>query len=201
MVSEVNWIQKSTPLHSGFSPAELLFGRKLRTQVPVSPRELIPNWSHLSLVREREEIYRAKTKCNFDKRHKVNRLKDLEPEQNVFIRDSKSHGTIVKKHRSPRSYIVNTSKGCLRRNRSNLVPCESPRNQDLTYNDIEDFEQQEVTNESTQKHTRFSDVPQVNSFSPLVENNSSPVVKNKFSQVLRKSKRKRKPVKRLITEI
>ncbi|ESO93789.1 hypothetical protein LOTGIDRAFT_153259 [Lottia gigantea] len=87
----------------GFSPAELLFGRKLRTQVPVSPRELIPNWSHLSLVREREEIYRAKTKCNFDKRHKVNRLKDLEPEQNVFIRDSKSHGTIVKKHRSPRS--------------------------------------------------------------------------------------------------
>jgi len=35
---------RASLLKCGFSPAEKLFGRKLRTQVPAIPSNLIPNW-------------------------------------------------------------------------------------------------------------------------------------------------------------
>ena len=35
---------RPTPLESGLCPAELLMGRKIRTQVPTVPAQLMPSW-------------------------------------------------------------------------------------------------------------------------------------------------------------
>ena len=43
---------RSTPLSNGYSPAELLMGRKLRTPIPTIPTLLEPQWSHLRGARK-----------------------------------------------------------------------------------------------------------------------------------------------------
>ena len=53
---------RSTPLHNGYSPAQLLMGRRLRTTVPTLPRlldPLLPDGTAIS-VREREK------KCRYE---------------------------------------------------------------------------------------------------------------------------------------
>ena len=39
---------RSTPLENGYSPSELLFGRKIRTTVLVVPSNLLPCWPQMS---------------------------------------------------------------------------------------------------------------------------------------------------------
>ena len=42
---------RSTPLECGYSPAQLLFGRKLHTTVPTIPVELTPKWPDLTKLK------------------------------------------------------------------------------------------------------------------------------------------------------
>ena len=46
---------KATPLENGYSPAQMLFGRKIRTTVPVFPDQLKPSWPGLQELREHEQ--------------------------------------------------------------------------------------------------------------------------------------------------
>ena len=46
---------RSTPLKNGFSPAELLMGRRLRTTLPMVPEQLIPQTPDYDLVASREK--------------------------------------------------------------------------------------------------------------------------------------------------
>ncbi|CAB3262453.1 unnamed protein product [Arctia plantaginis] len=45
---------RSTPLENGFSPAELLMGRKLRTFLPILPRELTKKNNETVIYKEKE---------------------------------------------------------------------------------------------------------------------------------------------------
>ena len=44
---------RSTPLENGYSPAELLMGRKLRTTIPVVPTQLLPKLPKTSKLKEK----------------------------------------------------------------------------------------------------------------------------------------------------
>ena len=44
---------RSTKLESGHSPAGLLFGRNLRTRIPVAESELLPKWQGMTKFRRR----------------------------------------------------------------------------------------------------------------------------------------------------
>ena len=68
---------RSTPLASGYSPAELLMGRKIMSTIPIIPRHLIPQLPNQELLKQKEEVYRSKQKKNFDNRHKAQQLKPL----------------------------------------------------------------------------------------------------------------------------
>ena len=57
---------RSTPLSNGYSPAELLTNRKLRTNVPGSSKARKPQVPDMKLVVEREEEQRRKQKVNFN---------------------------------------------------------------------------------------------------------------------------------------
>ena len=65
---------RSTPLENGFSPAELLFGRKIRTTVPTISENLTPKWPDLSKVKSDEELRKQRQKEHFDVRHRVQPL-------------------------------------------------------------------------------------------------------------------------------
>ena len=59
-------VYRSTPLPNGYSPAELLMKRKLRTNVPRSREARKPHVPNRKLVVEREEEQSRKQKGNFD---------------------------------------------------------------------------------------------------------------------------------------
>ena len=74
---------RSTSLENGYSPTEILFGRRIRTTVPVMPSQLQPCWPDLQEVREKEFGLRERTKMNYDSRHRVTNLPELQPGEPV----------------------------------------------------------------------------------------------------------------------
>jgi len=69
-----------TPLQHGWSPAELLMGRKLRSRIPVRPEVLFPEWSYLKKFREADAHIKKRQKEDFDRRHRARDLPPLQPE-------------------------------------------------------------------------------------------------------------------------
>ncbi len=58
---------RATPLPScGFSPAELLMGRKIRTDVPQIQGTFVPKWSYLKGFKETDEKNKRKQKRDYD---------------------------------------------------------------------------------------------------------------------------------------
>jgi hypothetical protein len=112
---------RDTPLENGYSPAELLFGKKIQTTLPVVSQHLVPTLPYLVAVREREERIKKRQKKNYDFRHKVKTLQQLEPDCPVWIPDRKESGTIIKKFETPRSYVVKTPTTTVGRNRRHLI--------------------------------------------------------------------------------
>jgi hypothetical protein len=60
-------VHRSTPLASGYSPAELFMGRKIKSTITVTLPHLTPQLPNQELFKEKEEVYnRSKQKNNFD---------------------------------------------------------------------------------------------------------------------------------------
>lgn len=66
---------RSTPLANGFSPSELLMGRKLETLLPMLPSKFNTPLSEEVYMKENQ--LKEKKRQNFNKRHKVKQLRDL----------------------------------------------------------------------------------------------------------------------------
>ena len=113
-------VYRSTPLENGYSPAELLMSRKLRTTIPVISDNLQPKLPNNSELRQKEEKMRQRQKKNFDSRHRAQILDTLLPGETVWLPDQRTEGTVVRDS-APRSYTVQTSKGQYRRNRRHII--------------------------------------------------------------------------------
>ena len=68
----------ATPLANGYSPAELLMGRKLCSTIPVIPEMYKPNLPPHSEILQKEQLYRSKQQRNFNKCHRARQLKPLQ---------------------------------------------------------------------------------------------------------------------------
>ena len=120
-------VYRSTPLSvSGYSPAELLMNRKLRTTLPILPENLKPQVPEYSKLQYTEKQHREQQKQNFDSRHAAHNLTHLREGMTVWISDHKCLGEVISQA-GPRSYLVKTSSGVLRRNRRHLI--HSPNEQ------------------------------------------------------------------------
>ena len=108
---------RTTPLHNGFSPAELLMGRKLRTALSVQPKLLDPKCPDLRNVASREKNIKHKQKQYYDRRHRARSLLPLRTDQNVWVKDQRKTGIVETKSKFPRLYHVQTDQGIIRRNR------------------------------------------------------------------------------------
>ena len=117
---------RSTPVTStGFSPSELIMGRKIRTIVPVKPSILTPRWPDLDLVRKRDKAHKQATKSYFDAHHGVRKLHPLGVGDQVRLKTDKEKlwtdkGTITQADYKGRSYMIDTGHGILRRNRRHV---------------------------------------------------------------------------------
>ena len=78
---------RSTPLQNGYSPAELLMGRKLRTIVPVFHTQLQPKWPDFDKLSKMETTYRQNQQAYYNTRYHANPLRDLYPGQEVKVKN------------------------------------------------------------------------------------------------------------------
>ncbi|KAL8616423.1 hypothetical protein ACOMHN_041026 [Nucella lapillus] len=114
-------LYRASPLQNGLSPSELLMGRKLKTKVPILPSHLQPQTPDHSLVKQKEECMKQQQRVNFNNRHAAKEAPALKPRDTVFIKDMNKSGEILAKHPNPRSYIVSTESGTIRRNKTHLM--------------------------------------------------------------------------------
>ena len=109
---------RNTPLQCGYSPAQLLMSRNLRTTLPDIRERKVPMVVDPLVFKEKDNDIKQRQKRNYDSRHKAKELPLLEPGDSVWIPDRESTGRVV----APRSLVVETSDGPFRRNRQHLVP-------------------------------------------------------------------------------
>ena len=63
---------RSTPLPwCNYSPAELLMGRRVMTDIPQAACHLIPRWHFLPDFQQKDKRFKEKQKKNYDRRHRV----------------------------------------------------------------------------------------------------------------------------------
>lgn len=122
-------IYRSTPCSStGYSPAELLMGRKIRTTLPTLEKNLQPKWPSRAAVKEKDEQEKAKQAYYYNRRHGARPLPVLQPGD--AVRSKLDHekswsmpAVITSESITPRSFIIQTQQGAeLRRNRRHLQP-------------------------------------------------------------------------------
>ncbi|UYV60122.1 K02A2.6-like, partial [Cordylochernes scorpioides] len=111
---------RSTPLENGYSPAELLMGRKLRTTLPIAPENLNPKLVDSQTLKRKEGRRRKDMKSRYDRRCGATDMEELSEGDTVWITDMRTWGIVKQKASTPRSYMVDTPVGTLRRNRFHL---------------------------------------------------------------------------------
>ena len=117
---------RSTPTTvTGYSPCELLQGRRMKTALPSTHDQLKPKLPDEYQVRSRHRHSKQQQKKHYDRRNGARHMKTLEPGDIVRIRtpDQKQWGEYGKvlKRCGPRSYVIDTGNGKYRRNRKHIL--------------------------------------------------------------------------------
>ena len=77
---------RATPLPwCGKSPAELLMGRKLRSNIPQTTDSLVPQWSYLQEFRAQNKEFKKRQKRDYDRRHRVQDLPAIPDNTDVWV--------------------------------------------------------------------------------------------------------------------
>lgn len=112
---------RSTPLENGYSPAELLFSRKIRSLVPMLPSKLGTFIEHKTVFQKETEKKKYQEN-NYNKRHRAKHLSRLDSGDGVWVKDLQVYAEVIREANTPNSYILNTERGTIiQRNRWHLV--------------------------------------------------------------------------------
>ena len=128
---------RTTPLaFCNLSPAELLMGCRVQTDVPQISTALTPRWSYLSQFKMQDAAFKEKQAEQYNQRHRTRDLDILPDDMEVWVTsgNAQTPGQIICPATTPRSYIVDTPTGQLRRNRThlNLTPTSEPQETNST---------------------------------------------------------------------
>ena len=131
-------IYRTTPLPwCNLSPSKLLMGRQLRSNLPLMNKNLIPDWTYLEKFKKMDKEFKGKQKRNYDRHHQVKTLPHIPENTSVWVttEGKRIPGQVVTRTEEPRSYLVETPGGVLRRNRHHLNPvpedCSNPDSEPL----------------------------------------------------------------------
>ena len=86
---------RATPLQNGYSPAQLLMDRRLRTTVPTVPSHLDPALPESSALAQKEKEKRMSDAAHYNKCHRAAMLSDLSPGERVWVTDA---NTLLRGH-------------------------------------------------------------------------------------------------------
>lgn len=116
-----------TPGPTGPSPAELIVGRHLHTQIPVYPALLALGQVNNELATRRNCHVKERQMLRFSGRHAAQWLLRQHPGAAMWVKDRKRSGEVLRQADTPRSYWVRTPRGEVRRNRRalNKLPISS----------------------------------------------------------------------------
>ncbi|UYV81558.1 K02A2.6-like, partial [Cordylochernes scorpioides] len=106
---------RSTPLENGYSPAELLMGRKLRTTLPIAPENLNPKLVDSQTLKRKEGRRRKDMKSRYDRRCGATDMEELSEGDTVWITDMRTWGIVKQKASTPRSPVQLKHLSSLRR--------------------------------------------------------------------------------------
>ncbi|UYV80221.1 hypothetical protein LAZ67_18002076, partial [Cordylochernes scorpioides] len=95
-------------------------GRKRRTTLPIAPGNLNPKLVDSQTLKRKEGRRRKDMKSRYDRRCGATDMEELSEGDTVWITDMRTWGIVKKKASTPRSYMVDTPVGTLRRNRFHL---------------------------------------------------------------------------------
>lgn len=115
---------RSTSLEIGYSPAQVLFGRQLRTTLPLTTEQRKLKLPDLSRVVSRDEQLKQRQQVNHNAHHAARSLPPLPLGSEVFLADSQESGEIVSQP-VHRPYVVTTPSGNLRHNWRKINPLPS----------------------------------------------------------------------------
>ena len=118
---------RATPITAtGLSPAQLMTSRKIRTTVPMLPKQLHPSPIDHKAVELRDEQTKNAYRFFCNRRHSARPLPTLQPGQSVNVKLDgekawKTPARVIGKAPEPRSYYVRTEQGTVaRRNRRHI---------------------------------------------------------------------------------
>ena len=78
---------QATPLPwCSLSPAELLFRRKINTDLPQSNGQLVPQWPYLKDFCRADKEHKATQQLHYNSRHRARPLPSLAPEDPVWVK-------------------------------------------------------------------------------------------------------------------
>ena len=123
---------RATPHTStGVSPCQLMMGREIRTLLPTLESSLKPVLSSHEAVTRKDEQSKTAYRQQFDKRHGVRPLPDLQPGDSVRVKLDhqkgwKMPGKVIARSPTPRSYVIQTPFRVVHRNRRHLRTVISP---------------------------------------------------------------------------
>lgn len=118
-------VYRATPTTiTGYSPCELLQGRKMKTNIPVMPDQLKPHTPDTTQLKGKHHQAKLTQKKNYDKHTGARNLSKFRPGDTVRAKtgDDKTWGKQAKviKKVGPRSYVIDTGDRRLVRNRRHL---------------------------------------------------------------------------------
>ena len=130
------FVYRTTPLSAGYSPAELMYGRAVRTKLG-DPCTRPVDYSEFE---RREKELRAKKRDKWNEKFRAKELTELKPGTRVWVKaptDPGQEGFVVRKDPTPESYWVKVNQSEIRRNRKHLfVLNDSPNSSDCSDDDI-----------------------------------------------------------------
>ena len=109
---------RSTPLRSGFSPNQLMFGRAVRSTVG-KPHVSVD----YGLFEETEQRNREQTTAKWNNKYSAKQLSTLKPGQRVWVNapsDIGREGVVLRADNKPDSYWVQVELSEIRRNRKHV---------------------------------------------------------------------------------
>jgi hypothetical protein len=107
---------RATPLPwCDLSPAELSMGRRIRTTIPQTNKQLVPQWNFLEAFYEKNKQFKESQKVHFDRRHRAREPSPIPDDAEVWITSEGQpiQGRVLSQADTPRSYVVDTPTGTL----------------------------------------------------------------------------------------